>query len=560
MAALGEPAENIRVVTPRYRWRLRHSQSNTYPEQVLILWAARRSGRKVKWISERSETFLIDYHGRDLVTRKRASALTANGQYPRRSIVDITCNEGAQTVSYVQLHNAYPSDADRNTAFRSSGNGCLRGVVTNTAPIGVLRGAGRPEATLAMERCLDIAADASSAWTRIAIRMPQSRDFQKGTALYHRQRALTYDSAAILPATCVRPLDAIADWKGFAGRKREAAEEERPARRHRSCQFSSKARAVRPSSAPISLFRRGKSQLTVGTQSTGQGHETSVSPRCLPTCWACTPLRGAALSAATPRKSVKEGGGTHSDRSMRLAGAMIVEAARWRLSKRPKKVAAALLEAPVADIQFRGRAVRRQRSQPPPERFSILPKPWRATLRCRSDLRKQVERFSPHVRPHSGLSDRLRGLRSRDRSADRDRSRSCATFPWTMPASRSIRSSCTARCMGGVALGVGQALCERRPLRSGKRSGPDRQFSSITPCRAPIRCPPSTPIALKTRTINKLNPLRVKGGGEGGTTPGPAAILNAICDALKEVGVTHIDMPATPHRVWRAIREARGQR
>ncbi|MGE3248298.1 MAG: xanthine dehydrogenase family protein molybdopterin-binding subunit, partial [Beijerinckiaceae bacterium] len=332
MAALGVPAEKAHVVTHDTGGGF-GTLSNTYPEQVLIPWAARRSGRKVKWIAERTETFLIDYHGRDLVTKARLG-FGRDGKIVAQS-VDITCNEGAQTISYVQLHNAYRLTP---TVYRVPVAGLtLRGVVTNTVPIGVLRGAGRPEATLAIERCLDLAAHKLGI-DRIALR--RRNIVTRKEMPWTSATGLTYDSGDFT-GNMEKAL-AAADWKGFPARKRAAV------KRGRLAGIGMANFLEAPGGAPIEradvTVTPHDVQLTVGTQSTGQGHETSFA-QVLADMIGCTPFDVRFISGDS--KAVKEGGGTHSDRSMRLAGAMIVEAGQ-KVVAQAKKVAAALLEAPEA--------------------------------------------------------------------------------------------------------------------------------------------------------------------------------------------------------------------
>ncbi len=538
MAALGEPAEKIHCVTHDTGGGF-GTLSNTYPEQVLIVWAARRSGRIVKWISERTETFLIDYHGRDLVTKARLGFDEA-GRIVAQS-VDITCNEGAQTVSYVQLHNAYRLTP---TVYRVPVAGLtLRGVVTNTVPIGVLRGAGRPEATLAIERCIDIAADKLEI---DRIRLRQLNLVTKKELPWTSAVGLTYDSGDF-PANMKKALEA-SDWKGFAKRKREAA------KRNKLAGIGLANFLESPGGAPIERADISVSprdvELTVGTQSTGQGHETSFA-QVLADMIGCTPYDVRFVSGDT--KTVKEGGGTHSDRSMRLAGAMIVEAGQELVAK-AKKVAAALLEVPAADVAFEdGLFVASDRNR----RLSIfdiaeaiedgnvsLPKELRRRLSASARMFGRIPAYPTgcavaevEIDPETGQVEITRYTSVDDAG---------------QPINPLILHG---QVHGGVALGVGQALCEDVRYDSDGQVL-SASFMDYAMPRADTM-PSVDAHCVEDPTINKLNPLRVKGGGEGGTTPGPAALLNAICDALKDAGVTHIDMPATPHRVWQTIQAAR---
>lgn len=539
MAALGEPAENIRCVTPDTGGGF-GTLSNTYPEQVLIVWAARRSGWTVKWISDRNETFLIDYHGRDLITKARLG-LDRDGTIVAQS-VDITCNEGAQTISYVQLHNAYRLTP---TVYRVPVTGLtLRGVVTNTVPIGVLRGAGRPEATLAIERCLDLAAGKLGI-DRIALR--RRNIITKSQLPWTSSVGLTYDSGDF-SGNMKKAVEA-ADWRGFAKRKRDAA------KRGMLCGIGLANFIESPGGAPVERadisVGKGEVELVVGTQSTGQGHETSFA-QVLADMLGVSPYEVRFVSGDT--QVVKQGGGTHSDRSMRLAGAMIVEAAE-KIVTRAKKVAAVLLEVPEASVAFEdGLFVASDRNR----RLSIydiadamdgnvsLPKDLRGKLADSASMFGRIPAYPTgcavaevEIDPETGHVEITRYTSVDDAG---------------QPINPLILHG---QVHGGVALGVGQALCE--DVRYDPANGQVLSASFMDYAMPRADTMPSVDThCVEDPTINKLNPLRVKGGGEGGTTPGPAAILNAICDALKDVGVTHMDMPCTPHRVWKAIREAGG--
>ncbi len=540
MRALGEPAEKIHVVTHDTGGGF-GTLSNTYPEQVLIVWAARRSGRKVKWIAERTETFLIDYHGRDLVTKARVG-FDRNGRITGQC-VDITCNEGAQTVSYVQLHNAYRLTP---TVYRVPVAGLtLRGVVTNTVPIGVLRGAGRPEATLAIERCIDIAADRLGI-DRIELR--RRNIIARKEMPYTSAVGLTYDSGDFA-GNMKQALEA-SDWKGFARRKRDAQ------KRGRLAGIGLANFIESPGGAPVEradiTVTPKDVQLVVGTQSTGQGHETSFA-QVLADMLGCTPYDVRFVSGDT--KTVKEGGGTHSDRSMRLAGAMIVEAGQ-KVVARAKKVAAALLDVPEALIAFEdGLFVASDRNR----RLSIfdiaeaiednnaLPKELRRKLADTASMRGRIPAYPTgsavcevEIDPETGQVEITRYTSVDDAG---------------QPINPLILHG---QVHGGVALGVGQALCEDVRYDPANGQVLSASFMDYAMPRADTM-PFVDAHCVEDPTTEKTNPLRVKGGGEGGTTPGPAAILNAICDALKDVGVTHMDMPATPHRVWQAIREAKSR-
>src|SRR5439155_26302099 len=194
------------------------SRFNIYPEQVAVVWAARRLRRPVKWTGERSEAFLADYTARDVVTRARL-AFDRRGRMLALAL-ELTANTGAHTVSYVPLSNGYrvaPTVYDVPMAWVR-----LRGVMTNTVPTAPFRGAGRPEATAVIERLIDIAARRLRI-DRIELRR---RNLIRHDRLPHRTATgLTYDSGDFA-GNLERAL-ATSDWNGFAARRKAAKKRDR---------------------------------------------------------------------------------------------------------------------------------------------------------------------------------------------------------------------------------------------------------------------------------------------------------------------------------------------
>src|SRR6516164_8342324 len=320
------------------------SRFNIYPEQVAVVWAARRVGRPVKWTADRSEAFLTDYTARDVVTRARL-AFDRRGRMLALAL-ELTANTGAHTVSYVPLSNGYrvaPTVYDVPMACVR-----LRGVMTNTVPTAPFRGAGRPEATTVMERLMDIAAKRLKI-DRVDLRR---RNLIRRDALPHRTATgLTYDSgdfAGNLP----RALQ-TADWDGFPARRREAK------KRGRLLGIGVANYVETPVGMPhervaLKVAKGGERgsaarvDLVVGTQSSGQGHETSFRQ-------VIADALGIAPEAVNfvggDSAALASGGGTHSDRSMRLAGALMMETARGVI-ERARRIAARMLEVAPADIAF----------------------------------------------------------------------------------------------------------------------------------------------------------------------------------------------------------------
>ena len=211
--SFGLPLEKIRFVCPDVGGGF-GLRNNLYPEQAAILWAAKRVGRPVKWTNDRSESFLTDYAGRDLVTTARL-ALTSDGRITAYQVDHIgTC--GGQTVTYVPLSNAYRV-ATTVYDIPLMHMRC-RSVMTNTVPTAPFRGAGRPEATLVLERLIDLAADRLG--IDRAAHPPEERHHRSKKLPYRTASGLLYDSGDF--AGNMKRMIEAADWKGFAARRRES--------------------------------------------------------------------------------------------------------------------------------------------------------------------------------------------------------------------------------------------------------------------------------------------------------------------------------------------------
>src|SRR6266542_1795265 len=461
------------------------SRFNIYPEQVAVVWAARRVGRPVKWTGDRSEAFLTDYTARDVVTRARL-AFNRRGSMVALAL-ELTANTGAHTVSYVPLSNGYrvaPTVYDVPIAWVR-----LRGVMTNTVPTAPFRGAGRPEATTVMERLIDIAAKRLKI-DRVELRR---RNLIRRDALPHRTATgLTYDSGDFA-GNLARALQ-TADWDGFPARRREAKT------RGRLLGIGVANYVETPVGMPhervaIKVSAAGSVALIVGTQSSWQGHETSfrqvVADRLGVDPEAIDFVSGDSAALAS-------GGGTHSDRSMRLAGSLMVESSRAVIAK-ARRIDAVMLEVAQGDISFADGLFMAPNSNRRLTLFDIA--------RAAEDL--------------PALADDLRGPLAAE-----------ASFTGRIPA-----------------YPTGAAVCEQ-----GSGQLLSASFLDYGMPRADHF--PHLDVEL-TEDPTKGNALRVKGGGEAGITPSSAALINAVIDALSGLGIEHMDTPATPQRVWQAIRAAR---
>ena len=531
------PQERVRVICPDVGGGF-GSRTNLYPEQVAVVWAARRVGRPVKWTGDRHEAFLTDYTARDVVTAARL-AFDRNGRMLALDL-ELTANIGAHTVSYVPLSNGYrvaPTVYDVPVAAVR-----LRGVMTNTVPTAPFRGAGRPEATAVMERLIDIAAQRLKI-DRVKLRQ---RNLIRHDKLPHRTATgLTYDSGDFA-GNLARALE-CADWKGFPARRKAAK------KRGRLLGIGVANYVETPVGMPhervaVNVSSAGSVDLIVGTQSSGQGHETSFR-QVMADQLGVQP--DAINFVSGDSATLASGGGTHSDRSMRLAGSLMVETSRTVIDK-ARRIAAAMLDVAERDISFADGLFMAPNSNRRLTLFDIagaiddlptLPDDLRGPLRAEATFTGRIPAYptgaavcEAEVDPETGTIE-IRRYTSIDDGGQ--------------PINPLILHG---QVHGGVAQGMGQAMMEAAVYEPGSGQLLSASFLDYGMPRADHF--PHMEVEL-TEDPTKGNALRVKGGGEAGITPSSAVLMNAVMDALSGFGIEHIDMPATPQRVWRAIRDAR---
>ena len=518
-ATLDLPPERIRVVCPDVGGGF-GPRTNLAPEQVIVAWAARRLGRPVRWTSTRAEAFSSDLQGRDAQTTGRL-ALDAAGHILAIS-ADWLLNVGAHTVSYVPLANAARilSSVYAIPAMAIH----LRGVLTHTVPTGPYRGAGRPEATLLLERLLDLAA------ARLDLDRPELR---RRNLIAHDQlpyttaAGLTYDSGDFA-GNMQRVLE-LADWAGFPLRQQAARARQRLA----GIGLANYVEA--PVGAPhehvqLRILPAGTVELLAGTQSSGQGHATTfaqVAADELGLDPACVRLRSGDTAL------VPSGGGTHSDRSMRLAGTLIVEAA-GRLRQQCRELGAELLGAELDAVTFANGAVSDGQST-----LSLFELARRGPLEAEASFTGRLPAHPTgaavcevEIDPETGQLELVRYTSVDDVG---------------QPINPRIVHG---QIEGGIVQGLGQALGEGTVYDPANGQLLTSSFGDYAMPRAAGL--PHFATELREDPTSG-NPLRVKGGGEGGITPCMAAVVNAAVDALAPMGVEHLEMPLTPARLWSAL-------
>ena len=509
------------------------TRNSTYAEFVLVLWAARRVGRPVKWTADRGESFLSDYSGRNLLTRAEL-AFDADGRFlalRTENMADL----GSHAVTYVPLARG-PSVAS-SVYHIPLVHLVSKGVLTNTSPTTAYRGAGRPEAIFVIERLIDMAAE-DMGIDRVKLR--RRNLIQPDAIPYRNQTGMTYDSGEF-----ERGMDmalARGDWDGFAAR-RAAARARGVYRGIGLANYIETATGWPVERGEMKILPEGRIELVIGTQASGQGHETAYAQVVADLME--VPFEAIVLKTGDT-DFVKMGAGSHSSRSMRLAGHLFGLSAD-QIVEKGKRIAGHVLEASPADIEYSDGAFRIAGTDRSLGLFEAaaqenLPGDLAGGLEGAAEVTELIPAFpngthvvEVEVDPGLGLVTIVRYTAIDDVGR--------VVNPLLVDG----------QTHGGIAQGVGQALME-----NGVYDPQSGQL--IAGSFMDYAMPRADQLPFYDLAFNEVpapsTKLGVKGGGEGGTTGAPAAVVGAIVDALSELGVRHIEMPATPERVWRAIRDA----
>ena len=528
--ALGAPESAVRVVARDVGGNF-GTRNSCYPEFALVAWAARRVGRPVKWTADRREAFLADYHGRDLASHAEL-ALNAEGTFLGFRAVN-TGNVGAHAVSFHPLNKG---TAIATTVYHVPAVAMrARAVVTTTSPTTPYRSAGRPEVMFVMERLIDLAARRHG-FDRLDLRR---RNLIPPSAMpYRNGLGVVYDSGDYR-AAFDRAVE-LADWKGFEARRSEA----RRRGRYRGIGIANyvELNTGDPRErAHITVQPEGRIDLILGTLSSGQGHATSFAQLLVE--WFGVALADVRLITGDTDVTVT-GGGAHSARALRLA-AIVMAKASDQIVDKGRRIAARLLEAAEADIEFSARCFRVKGTDRAVDLYAVAAAAD-GPLDGLSDEVLTPPSFpygcavcEVEVDPETGVVAVVRYTTVDDCGR--------AVNPMILHG----------QTHGGIAQGVGQALWE-----SCAYDAETGQLLSAT--LMDYALPRADMLPSFTTEISEVpstsHPLGLRGGGEGGTTPALGTVVNAIADALAELGVEHVELPATPERVWQAIRDARAKR
>jgi carbon-monoxide dehydrogenase large subunit len=514
-----------------------------YAEHRLLLWAARRLRRPVKWLCERHEAILADEHGRDNVTEAEL-ALDANGKFLALR-VRTTASLGAYVSSDRNLLAMFSNVGTLVGVYAiSAAHVYVTGVFANCNPTAPYRGAGRPEATYVIERLIDDAArelDLDPAELR-------RRNLVPAEAMPFRNAlGLTYDCGRF--ADGLEAALKLADYAGFPARREEAR------RRHRLRGFGmayaiERAGSPSPEYAEIRFTPGGAASILMGTKNQGQGHET-IFKQIVHERLGLDPREITYVDGDTDR--VAFGMGSMGSRSTIIGGTALWMAADKVIAK-GRKIAARLLEAAEQDIACAD------------GRFGVAGTDRGVTMQEVARAAFQLDKLPRGVEP--GLFESATFAPAADTYPN-----SCHTCEVEIdPETGSVALvrylvvddvgvvinplTLKGQIHGGVAQGVGQALLEQVVYDPESGQLLTASFMDYAMPRADTFCDlhvESNPVP------TTLNPLGVKGAGEAGTVGALPVVMNAVLDALAPVGVRELDMPASPERVWRAIQDAQAR-
>ena len=541
------PEHKLRVIAPDVGGGF-GSKIFIYPEEVVALWASKRVGRAVKWVSDRSEAFLTDAHGRDHVTHAEM-AFDASGKILGLRAKTIA-NLGAYMSTFSSSIPTYLYATLLSGQYNIPQIYCeVDAVYTNTVPVDAYRGAGRPEATFVVERLVEVGAREMGQEPAELRRKNFVKTFPHQTPVIMAYDAGDYDAS-------LKKAMELADYKGFAKRKRESA-------RHgklRGIGFSTyiEACGLAPSqaagslgagvglweSAEVRVNPTGSVEVLTGSHSHGQGHETTfaqiVSDRL------GIPIDNVSIVHGDTDK-VQFGMGTYGSRSGAVGMSAVVKALD-KVEAKAKKVAAHLLEAAEGDIEFKD------------GKFTVTGTDKSAawgdvTLNAYVAHKFSGQELEPGLK-EGAFYDPTNftfpaGCHICEVEVDPETGNT-EIVAWTAVDDFGVVINpmiVEGQVHGGIAQGVGQALCEGAIY--------DKDGQLVTGSFMDYAMPRADYFpALKVgTTVTKCpsNPLGIKGCGEAGAIASPAAVINAITDAI---GTEAIAMPATPPAVWAALRKS----
>jgi len=512
-------------------------KGNVYPEEGIIVWAARRTGRAVKWIPSRSEALLGDAQGRDQNVNAEL-ALDADGKF-----LALRWTGSHNVGAYIEGAGAIPilfSLKLASTVYDIPAVSVTSSLVfTNTAPTVPYRGAGRPEAVYIMERLVGQAAHEMNI---DPAELRKKNLIRPDTFPYETRTGWLYDTGNY--AAAMAKCQALADWDGYA--ERRAKSEAAGKYRGRSIVYYVDNTGIFNERMELRFDPSGEITIVAGTLSHGQGHETSYAQ--MVADWLGVPEDKIHLAQADTDE-VAIGRGTYASRSMMIGGSAL-RAAADEVIERGKRFAAHFMEADAADIAFADGAFTiagTDRTMPIGQVAQMsfipmgVPSELGVGLQGAGAFSSDVPSFPNGCHICEVEIDPDTGEVALDRYTVVD---DIGTVINPLLAKGQIQ--------GGVAQGAGQALLEDvvYDRDSGQLlTGTLMDYGIPRADTVPVVTVDFSPVPSTT------NPVGAKGVGEGGTVASTPTVMNAILDALAPLGVSDVPMPATPDRIWRAMRE-----
>jgi carbon-monoxide dehydrogenase large subunit len=514
-------------------------RGSIYPEIILMLWAARRAGRPVKWLATRNEAHVSDDDARDNIV-DAALALDADGKF-----LAVRIRSFGNLGAFVSFRGAMPPVVNIGTVCgvytTPAAHVEISGMLTNTHCTSPYRGAGRPEASYMIERLIDIAAD------RVQVDPAELRrrnTIPPSAMPYRTPLTFTYDSGRF-EENMDRAMT-LADWAGFEKRRRDAA---RRGRLRGIGLSNTIEQAADPTyeTAEIRFDPLGGMTFVSGSISHGQGHAT-IQTQILVDRLGVDPDKIKFIQGDTD--AVAFGMGTGGSRSTTMSGGAIVMVADKIIAK-GKKLAAHMLEAAEADIEFKD------------GRFAIAGTDRGLGIHDVAKSAFQLDKLPPGMEPglYETATYRARsgnfpnGCHVCEVEIDPDTGETAVVGYSVVDDVGTVINPLLVKgqIMGGIAQGMGQVLMEDKAYDAGGQvlTG---SFMDYAMPRAEHFCP----VTIEDNPVpTPTNPLGVKGAGEAGTVGSLSAGVNAIVDALSVYGIRHIDTPCTPYRVWQAIQQAK---
>ena len=532
-AILKRPKESVRVLVGDIGGGF-GQKTSLYPEDGLVAYAATKLSRKIRWRGERSDEFLGGTHGRDL-TSTGEFALDAKGRVQAYRVSSVGGTgayiSGAGTVIPLVLGPFVQSGVYDLPLVHYE----VKAVMTNTAPVGAYRGAGRPEGVFVVERLMDAAARQLGMDPRAIRKVNYIKPAQLP---YTNAVGQVYDSGAF--AHMLERAAKLADWDGFAARKKAAKKKGLLYGRGLTSYIEWTGGRVHTEKVSLHATAEGRVVLHSGTMAMGQGLQTTYSQ-----------MVSESLGIPLDRIDVIQGDtdlatgfGSVGSRSLFVGGTALAVSANDLIAKAREK-ASQLLEASVEDIEYRDGRLTVVGTDKRIGLFEIAKKESGARLSV--DSTGEVDGPSwpngthiceVEIDPETGVTRVVRYTTVDDVGV--------AINPMLV----------TGQVHGGVAQGIGQALYEGVAYDS---EGQLLTASYQDYCLPRADDIPPIEVTLDGSAPCRTNPLGAKGCGESGAIGGPPCVANGVMDALSELGIKTLHTPLTPPKVWQAIREARAR-